>query len=619
MHRKSFLAGMLSARYYKSQIATLAKSTSTICFALLLAFLFSACGQKGPKVPASSADFAGKNYEDVILELKQAGFSNIETVVIEDLSSKSSISDGAVETVSIGDTENFQAGDTFSPQDKIMVTYHIIKKLNPPLSADEIQALGYTDIQEKFEAAGFVHVYTEEVFDLDPDHFDGEYKNEVRIGGNSSFDTFDPYPFDTKVSIVCHRPYEKYTLQVHVDCTPNLIFNKYDIDIFLDDIKQVTLAHGSDADYSFRVTEGSHTLTFSKPDAPSINGSVTIDAVSTDITASYKLACYSDRVDVKSVYIDRNVVLSEGEIKLLTPASEYRFKDYKDVEAALKGLGFTNIQYNILYDIVFGWTPEGEVSDVTINGANDFTRGMVFPSDAEVIITYHMSEDDDPSNISMPEDNTYYIGKDYQEVEQTFKGLGFTNISCEKVTTSDATHLDGEVCSVRADYEFFSQGGSYKPTDKVQIKYYMVEVPTRTEAPTEAPIETESTSVDYSTNDKSAVKNGNAGVYAYRDRGGQYYVYYIIDFDNGYVYYFTEGNSEGGCIRTKIESGTLNDVLIVTYHDGDMEWSEGLHFRWKNQPDHLIVQDEDGFEWDYYTTNLEDALALRDAKTIKDY
>ncbi len=584
-----------------------------LCFALLLSFLFSACGEKSPKAPASSADFVGKNYKEVISELKQAGFSNIETVVIEDLSSKSSIPDEAVEAVSIGDIEDFQIGDTFSPQEKIMVTYHIIKKLNPPLSSDDIQALGHTDIQEKFEAAGFAHVYTEEVFDLDPDNFVGEYKNEVRIDSESSFDSFDSYPFDAKVSIICHRPYEKYTLQVHVDCTPNLIFSKYDIDIFLDNIKQVTLAHGSDADYSFRVADGSHTLTFSKPDAPSINGSATIDAVSTDIAASYKLACYSDRVDVKSVYIDRNVVLSEDEIKILVPASEYRFKDYKDVEAALSNLGFTNIKYNILYDIVFGFTPEGEVSDVTINGTNDFTCGTVFPSDAEVIITYHMSEDDDPSNISMPEDNTHYVGKDYREVEQTFKNLGFTNISCEETTISDTTHLDGEVCSVRVDYEFFSQGSSYKPTDKVQIKYYIVKIPTQTETPAE----TEPASVSYSTNDTSTVKNGNTGIYAYRNRGGQYYVYFIIDFDNGYVYYFTD--SEGGCIKTKIESGTLNDVLIITYHDGDMEWSEGLHFKWKNQPDHLILQDSDGFEYDFYTTDLEDALALRDSKTIKDY
>lgn len=47
----------------------------------------------------------------------------------------------------------------------------------------------------------------------------------------------------------------------------------------------------------------------------------------------------------------------------------------------------------------------------------------------------------------------------------------------------------------------------------------------------------------------------------------------FIDFDNGYVYYFCNGyGSEKGahetCYRLKIDSGTLTDVLIITYHDG---------------------------------------------------
>lgn len=129
----------------------------------------------------------------------------------------------------------------------------------------------------------------------------------------------------------------------------------------------------------------------------------------------------------------------------------------------------------------------------------------------------------------------------------------------------------------------------------------------------------EDTPENYSTNNSSTVRNGNSGVYSYKSRGGSYYVYYIIDFDNGYVYYFTEGNGNDSCMRTKIESGDLNDVLIITYHDGDTSWSEGLHFKYVEQPSHLIVQDNDGFEYDYYPTNLQDALAIRDKKSITDY
>lgn len=124
---------------------------------------------------------------------------------------------------------------------------------------------------------------------------------------------------------------------------------------------------------------------------------------------------------------------------------------------------------------------------------------------------------------------------------------------------------------------------------------------------------------DYSTNSRSTIKNGNSGVYAYKSRGGSYSIYWIIDFDKGYVYYFVDGNGEMTCDRVKMVSGNLNSVLIITYHEGGTKWSYGLHFKYKNQPDHLIVQDNDGFEYDFYPTNLKNALSLRNKRTIINY
>ncbi|MCM1024722.1 MAG: hypothetical protein NC395_11805 [Prevotella sp.] len=124
-------------------------------------------------------------------------------------------------------------------------------------------------------------------------------------------------------------------------------------------------------------------------------------------------------------------------------------------------------------------------------------------------------------------------------------------------------------------------------------------------------------SIFYSTNDLQTAKKGNSGVYSYRSRGGEYYIYYVIDFDEGYVYRFLD--SDTSCDRLKIESGDLNDVIIVTYHDGDDTWSNGLHFKWKNQPDHLVLEDNNHFETDFYPTDLDDALKIRDKKKIIDY
>lgn len=131
--------------------------------------------------------------------------------------------------------------------------------------------------------------------------------------------------------------------------------------------------------------------------------------------------------------------------------------------------------------------------------------------------------------------------------------------------------------------------------------------------------------VSYSTNDRETAKKGNSGVFAYINDSGrksapEYYVsYWIIDFDQGFVYSFTDGNGDETCDRTKIDYGDLNEYVKTTWHDGSDVWSYGLHFKYKNQPSILIVEDNDHFEYELSTTNLNNALKIRDSKKIIDY
>jgi hypothetical protein len=143
--------------------------------------------------------------------------------------------------------------------------------------------------------------------------------------------------------------------------------------------------------------------------------------------------------------------------------------------------------------------------------------------------------------------------------------------------------------------------------------------PTPTPEPTPTPKpENKKSSLSYTTNDKETAKKGNTGVFAYA-KSATYTNYYIIDFDEGYVYFFSEGNGSETCDRMKIDSGDLNSGVTYTYHDAGDTWEEYLHFKWKNQPDTLIMVDSSGYEVQYRTTNLEEALEIRDNKKIIDY
>lgn len=346
----------------------------------------------------SAERYLGRDYELTIAQLGYYGFSNIHTNVIEDLTSSDLAKDGTIEEISINGITDFKSGSEFPKDADVLITYHAIKRLNPPLSSAEIQNVDYADIAKMFEVAGFTNVKTEEVFDLDPDDFNGEFENEVSIGDKSSFSTEDVCLFDTEILIICHRCFEKYTLQVHLDCIANWFFSKYDLDIFLDGKKQVTLEHGTKADYEFRVKAGEHIIKFAEKGSPSITGEVALGDVASDIEMSFRLLCCSDKVDVETIYIDRKNELSADEVKLVSSSSEYKYKNYRDIVEELEDIGFTNIKTEVVYDILFGiFTLDGESDKITINGVSSFKRGEVFPKDAEVIVTYHTFIDNEPS------------------------------------------------------------------------------------------------------------------------------------------------------------------------------------------------------------------------------
>lgn len=99
-------------------------------------------------------------------------------------------------------------------------------------------------------------------------------------------------------------------------------------------------------------------------------------------------------------YRDSNIA-HEGEIAISTGASTYKYKDYHEVQSMLESEGLTNISTIILYDIIWGWTAEGEVDCVSIDGDDSFNAGDIFKAEAPVVITYHMKYEDNPDNTSM--------------------------------------------------------------------------------------------------------------------------------------------------------------------------------------------------------------------------
>lgn len=353
-----------------------------------------------------------------------------------------------------------------------------------------------------------------------------------------------------------------------------------------------------------------------------------------------------------------NTVTEPALIVMELDSAAYVGRNPQDVEKELKDVGFENVK---LVESVTTDTSktDGTIDSVTIASAS-FSKGDSFEQDAEVIITYLKVE---------PAGPVFYSVTDYETVKRGDTGVfSYCHSSgaydvywvidfddgyvywfadskseevCDKVRIVSGT-LNDRVTITWDDngdrYSWYLYFQSMNQPEMLVIEDHngvsLEHVPTDLEnalrlRDTKKVVDDSDDSVVntdgptnpvfYSTNDYETAKKGNTGVFSYVDYGGSYDIYWIIDFDEGYVYYFTDGSGEDFCDRLEIESGDLNSNITVTYHDGGAEWSYKLHFKYVNHPETLIMFDQNGFDWEYTTADLDDALALRDTKRIKDY
>lgn len=186
-----------------------------------------------------------------------------------------------------------------------------------------------------------------------------------------------------------------YTVSLEIECVENLLFSKYDVDVYVDDSMQGTINHGTTETYNLNLTKGLYEIKFVSTDDDTVTGTAAID-IHQDEALKYKISCTSSQINVETIH---GTVSEHGEDETAMPhsASSYKYQNYADVQAELTEAGFTNISFEILYDIEIGWTEEGEVESISVAGNTEFEQGDIFKKDAAIVITYHMKEEDDPN------------------------------------------------------------------------------------------------------------------------------------------------------------------------------------------------------------------------------
>lgn len=396
--------------------------------------------------PYNAQGCIGRDKDRVENDFAIAGFRNIEQQPVEDLEAAEKEQFGKVISVSINGIVDFDGNNEFKSSSKIIIQYHAFKKISAPLSSDEIKNMDAKSVLKAFEDAGFFNFFSYESFDLDPDLSSVEFENTVSINGTNGFRKGEKFSPDAQIDLISHKPYDKYSLKIIIDFPSNLFFSKYDIKFEIDGYTEY-LKHGENAEFEYRLRQGKYTLSFISTESNSIKSSIDIE-LNGNTEACYQIKCYSDNINIKKQYIENRSAIGEQEAMVPLSASDCKNKSYSEIEQAFLNAGFNNIQTKILYDIYFGFTDEGAVDSVTLDGKTNFNRGDIFSKAASIVITYHMREESEPTKkaeettTASDEGREIYdnsIGKMAIDVKNELEAVGYTVEFKHNVTKMDYT------------------------------------------------------------------------------------------------------------------------------------------------------------------------------------
>ena len=116
------------------------------------------------KIDFDKSKFDSKNYKDVIKDLSDLGFINIEEKPLYDIVFNIT-SEGEIEDVLIDGKTDYRKGDVFNKDTKVVVSYHMKDDDDPtrikaPYDGDTARKLNYKEVVDAFKKAGFTNVTT---------------------------------------------------------------------------------------------------------------------------------------------------------------------------------------------------------------------------------------------------------------------------------------------------------------------------------------------------------------------------------------------------------------------------------------------------------------------------
>ncbi len=263
------------------------------------------------------------------------------------------------------------------------------------------------------EFKAYVAACSDAGFSIDASEYDESYSAKNSEGYKLSVS----YQGNGVISISVDEP--EYNVTIEVECVENLIFSKYDVDVYIDDSLEGTITHGDTETFELTLTKGTYTLKFVSDEDDELDGEVELN-IQKDESLKYKISCSSSGVDVETIMgtngSGENVTEPEQgddpdetkppeetdtpSITVTMSEDDFIGMLYTDAEAKLREMGFTVFEYETLETEDIN-KPDDTIGAVEIKtwafGKGDFAVGDTYESDAIVVLWYYICDEPEPN------------------------------------------------------------------------------------------------------------------------------------------------------------------------------------------------------------------------------
>lgn len=158
----------------------------------------------------SSSDILGKDHTSIEKRLKELGFADVDSYEMCDLIYSERSRDGIIERISVAGEEIFDSSMKYDKDVHIIIEYHSLKIVNPPMTSNEAKKQNYNDVVKAFNDAGFGNIKLVQEKDLITGWLtkDGSVES-VAINGDTKYQTSASFLVDIEITITYHTFKEK--------------------------------------------------------------------------------------------------------------------------------------------------------------------------------------------------------------------------------------------------------------------------------------------------------------------------------------------------------------------------------------------------------------------------